>query len=76
MSELDEFAFEEAINLCKLREQATGFSWHVDHTVPLNHRQASGLHVAANFQVVPAWWNFQKKNTNMDEFNISLLSAQ
>jgi hypothetical protein len=76
MTELDEFAFEEAVNLCKLREQATGLAWHVDHTVPLNHRKASGLHVAANFQVVPGWWNIKKQNRNMDEFNLSLLSAQ
>lgn len=66
--ELDEFVFEEAIALCELREKTTGTKWHVDHIVPLNHRKACGLHVADNFQVVPAYWNFRKNNKSMDTF--------
>ena len=66
--ELDTFAFEEASNLCELREQATGFKWHVDHIVPLNHKNACGLHVASNFQVVPAYWNLVKGNRTMDSY--------
>lgn len=68
MSELDVFAFEEAKRLCVLREQGTGVKWSVDHIVPLAHRKASGLHVAANFQVVPALWNSRKGNRHMGKY--------
>ena len=69
--EYDTFVFEEALKLCQLREIATGFKWNVDHIVPLNHKIACGLHVADNFQVVPARWNFQKMNKNMSAYSVS-----
>lgn len=68
MNELDTFVFEQAAELCSLREATTGIKWHIDHIVPLNHKQACGLHCAANFQVVPAHWNFVKNNTNFNVF--------
>ncbi len=67
-TELDEFAFTEAHDLCHRRSMITGTPWHIDHIVPLNHKDACGLHVAANFQVVPAMWNYKKNNVNMDKF--------
>lgn len=69
--EFDTFVFEEAQGLCALREAATGFKWNVDHIVPLNHKRACGLHVADNFQVVPASWNFKKRNTNMNTYSVA-----
>ena len=66
--EFDEFVFEEAALLCKLREKATGFKWHIDHIVPMMHKKASGLNTAFNLQVVPASWNIRKGNRNMDEY--------
>ena len=71
MSAFDEFVFEEALALAILRSSLTSFKWHVDHIVPLNHKTASGLHVAANFQVVPAYWNVRKSNTSMAEYDFS-----
>ena len=68
--EFDKFAVEEALSLCALREEATGFKWNLDHIVPLNHKTACGLHVAANLQVVPASWNFKKGNRNMNTYLI------
>ena len=68
--EFDKFAVEEALRLCFLREEATGFKWNLDHIVPLNHKTACGLHVAANLQVVPASWNFKKGNRNMNTYSI------
>lgn len=60
--ELDEFVMREAAELCRLRELATGLDWHVDHMVPLQAKEACGLHCAANLQVIPARLNVAKKN--------------
>jgi len=68
LSEFDEFVIEEAVTLSKVRERATGVSWHIDHIVPLNHRMACGLHTAANLQVVPGAWNVKKGNRCMSLF--------
>lgn len=64
--EMTEFVFAEASRLRDLRKITTGIDWHIDHIVPINHKLACGLHVAANFQVVPAEWNRQKRHLNMD----------
>ena len=66
--EFDEFVFQEAFKLRELRKEITGINWHIDHIVPLNHKQACGLHNAYNFQVVPAIWNLKKRHSNMDEY--------
>lgn len=67
-TELDQLVFDEASRLKELRKKATGFDWHIDHIVPLNHKNACGLHNAYNFQVVPAQWNLSKKHTNMNRY--------
>ena len=64
-SEIDEFVFQEASHLCQLREKITGFKWHIDHIVPMFHKQACGLNTANNLQVVPATWNVRKNNKSM-----------
>jgi hypothetical protein len=64
-SELDEFAFHEAAHLCQIRNEVTGFKWHIDHIVPMLHKQACGLNSYANLQVVPATWNVRKNNKSM-----------
>lgn len=58
--ELDAFASVEAFALCGARATATGIEWHVDHIIPLRARKASGLHCAANLQVIPAQLNRKK----------------
>lgn len=68
LSEFDVFAIDEAYRLRDLRKKATGLNWHVDHIVPLNHKQACGLHNAYNIQVAPAQWNLSKKHVNMDKY--------
>tara|TARA_R110000823_G_C15639885_1_gene469686 strand:+ start:60 stop:596 length:537 start_codon:yes stop_codon:yes gene_type:complete len=68
MSELDEFVITEAAILAQLREDATGVKWHVDHTVPIHHKEACGLHCYSNIQVVPAAWNVRKGNRNMASY--------
>ncbi len=72
MTEFDKFVEEEALMLCALREKITGFKWNLDHIVPLNFKNACGLHVYSNFQVVPASWNFKKSNKNMNTYHNAL----
>ncbi len=67
-TELDQFVFNEAVELRELRKKSTGFDWHVDHIIPLNHKNVCGLHNAYNFQVVPAKWNLKKRNANMNKY--------
>jgi hypothetical protein len=67
-TELDEFVFEEAYRLSRTRETTTGIKWHIDHIVPLMHKQACGLNNAFNLQVVPAKWNVTKGNRNMNTY--------
>lgn len=61
-SELDDFIMSEANHLVIIRREATGVEWEVDHMIPLQAKTASGLHVGANIQVLPMWFNRSKRN--------------
>lgn len=66
-TELTDLVVVEAYHLCELRENMTGFSWHVDHVIPLNGKVVSGLHVWNNLAVIPAAENMSKSNRYITE---------
>lgn len=61
----NKFFINEAYHLAKLRINATGFKWEVDHIFPLNSDVVCGLHVENNLQVIPAVMNNRKGNRLM-----------
>jgi hypothetical protein len=58
----DFWLIEEAYDLAAKRSKLTKFSWHVDHIIPLQGKQVSGLHVPWNLQVIPWFENLSKSN--------------
>jgi hypothetical protein len=45
-----------------LMEKETGIKYHVDHIIPLNGENVSGLHVHTNLQIINGSDNRQKSN--------------
>lgn len=58
----DFWMIEQAYEICALRTKMTGIEWHVDHIIPLQGKNVSGLHTPYNLQVIPASWNTAKGN--------------
>lgn len=58
----DLWMISQAYELASLRTSAFGFSWHVDHIIPLQGKSVSGLHVPINLQVIPWIDNVKKGN--------------
>jgi hypothetical protein len=62
LTEDDVWVMREAYKLAKMRTEIFGFSWHVDHVLPLQGTIISGLHVPTNLQVIPWIENVRKHN--------------
>jgi len=51
----------------RLNEEAGYIKYHVDHIIPLLAKEASGLHVEGNLQIVLASYNVSKRNKIMED---------
>lgn len=60
--EWNEFVIAETYTLAAERSKTTGVEHSVDHIVPLKSQFVSGLHCAANLQVLEARQNLKKRN--------------
>ncbi len=49
------------------RTEKYGILFHVDHIVPLNGENVSGLHCPDNLQVIPWYENLAKGNSFIEE---------
>jgi len=53
---------KEIYELADIRTRLFGYSWHVDHIIPIQGKNVCGLHVAENLRVIIGTENISKKN--------------
>lgn len=58
----ERWIMREIYDLARLRTKQTGIKWHVDHIIPLNGSNVSGLHTPNNLQVILGEDNIRKSN--------------
>ena len=62
LSDDDKWMIQEIYHLAKLRTSLTGVKWEVDHIIPLQGKNVSGLHVPTNLRVITQRENRSKWN--------------
>jgi hypothetical protein len=62
LSDNDLWMIEEAYDLAALRTKLFNFPWEVDHVLPLQGKEVSGLHTPYNLRVIPRFQNRSKAN--------------
>jgi hypothetical protein len=67
LSETELWMIKEVYILSALRTKLTGIRWNVDHIIPLQGVNVSGLHVLNNLRVIPATINSRKTNKHIVE---------
>jgi hypothetical protein len=53
---------KEVYEIAQIKTKQFGYTWHVDHIIPLQGKLVSGLHVIENLQVIPGTENLLKNN--------------
>jgi 5-methylcytosine-specific restriction endonuclease McrA len=56
---------QDMYNRAKIAEDFTSEKWHVDHIIPLQGKNVSGLHVPWNLQIMSALKNRSKGNKHV-----------
>jgi hypothetical protein len=62
LSEFDKLKIKCLYQLAAMRNRESDQKWHVDHIIPLQGANVSGLHVPGNLRVIPALDNMRKNN--------------
>ena len=63
LTKKDLLRIRKEYEIAALLSEATGYSWHVDHIIPIRGHNVSGLHVPENLRVIPAMVNLSKGNS-------------
>ena len=62
LTDFDALRMRCIYQVAAMRTRESGYSWHVDHIIPLKGKFVSGLHVPDNLRVIPAAENQRKVN--------------
>ena len=63
LTDVDHERIANTYKLATLQSKITGTIWHVDHIIPLQGKNVSGLHVPANLRAIPGVDNIRKRNS-------------
>ena len=63
LTDIDKERIQNEYKLAALLTKLTGESWHVDHTIPLQGKNVSGLHTPSNLKVMRGVENISKGNS-------------